>query len=63
MVAVRPNSKVEPSARAATELAGATPSWLLADPERLSGSIVRDPIREDFTEPIDDRLVVEHYSR
>ncbi|UJA21260.1 30S ribosomal protein S4 [Thermoleophilia bacterium SCSIO 60948] len=63
VVQIKPGAKVEGSARAATELAGATPAWLLADPERLSGSVVREPAREDFSEPIDDRLIVEHYSR
>lgn len=62
-VAIKPGSPVSDLAIRATELAGATPEWLLADPENLSGKVLRAPTREDVSEPIDDRLIVEHYSR
>jgi ribosomal protein S4 len=44
-------------------MAGPTPPWLLADPDGLKGTVNRLPAREDISAPIEERLIVEHYSR
>jgi len=62
-VSIRAGSAVAPVVTRASELAGPTPGWLLADPDNLRGQVVRAPEREEMTEPLDERLIVEHYSR
>lgn len=39
------------------------PNWLTVDLEKLSGSIVGIPAREDIDAPIRENLIVEYYSR
>lgn len=39
------------------------PEWLSLDEESYSGTVLRNPEREDVTFPIDEQLVVEFYSR
>ena len=43
--------------------AGPTPAWLLADHDGLKGTVNRLPDRNDIAAPIEERLIVEHYSR
>ena len=37
--------------------------WLSLDKAKLTGSFVESPKREDITEPINEQLVVELYSK
>ncbi len=39
------------------------PAWLDVDSKALKGMIKELPVREDITMPIDEKLVVEYYSR
>ncbi len=39
------------------------PSWLEVDWQKLSGKVVKLPSREDIDLPVDEKLVVEYYSR
>ena len=39
------------------------PEWLSLDEENYSGTVLRQPERDDVTFPIDEQLVVEFYSR
>jgi small subunit ribosomal protein S4 len=39
------------------------PNWLVVDAEKLSGSVVGVPAREDIDTPIRENLIVEYYSR
>jgi len=39
------------------------PSWLEADIKNLKGKVVKLPSKEDIDMPIDEKLVVEFYSR
>lgn len=39
------------------------PSWLEFDAEKLKGKILRFPSKEELNLPIDEKLVVEYYSR
>jgi small subunit ribosomal protein S4 len=40
-----------------------TPLWLVADPDNLTGKVVRSPEREDIKAPVNEQLIVELYSR
>jgi small subunit ribosomal protein S4 len=62
-IAVKPGSSIEPMARQSTDTAGPTPAWLLADHDGLKGTVNRLPDRNDIAAPIEERLIVEHYSR
>ena len=62
-IAIREGSRAADVAAHATELAGATPPWLLADPDELRGTVVREPSGNDIPKQVDERLIVEHYSR
>jgi len=39
------------------------PSWLLADFASFSGSIQRQPSRDEIDTPVTEQMIVEHYSR
>lgn len=38
-------------------------SWLEIDKEKLQGTVVADPVREEITLPIHEQLIIELYSR
>ena len=40
-----------------------TPSWLEVDVKNLKGRVVKLPSKEDIDLPVDEKLVVEYYSR
>jgi small subunit ribosomal protein S4 len=61
VITLKPASRVEASVRAATELGGAVPAWLLADHDNLTGRIERLPDRADV--PVSEQLIVELYSK
>jgi small subunit ribosomal protein S4 len=63
LVAIRSGSAVEPTARRATQRLAHAPPWLLADPDALSGRVVRVPERSDIQTPIETQPIVEFYSR
>lgn len=39
------------------------PNWLTVDTEKLTGSVVAIPAREDIDAPVRENLIVEYYSR
>ena len=41
----------------------AVPEWLELDRNELKGKVVRMPVREDVDFPVEEHLIVEHYSR
>ena len=41
----------------------AVPEWLELNRNELKGKVVRMPVREDVDFPVEERLIVEHYSR
>ncbi len=63
VVSLRPGSPVEPLVREATGLVGLLPRWLLADHDRLWGRVEREPAADEIDAPVDERLIVEFYSR
>ena len=40
-----------------------TPSWILLEREQFRGSLRSLPARSDLTMPVNEKLIVEHYSR
>ena len=63
VVSLGSSSPVRPVAAEAAELLARVAPWLETDPDGLSGRVLRDPVREDIYIPIDEQLVVEHFSR
>ncbi len=62
VIALRENSSVRDVAIRSTELIGAIPGWLQADPDNLRGTVLRVPEREEIAGHVEERLIVEHYS-
>ena len=70
---VKPGDKIEIRAKGAQsnrfkDIAASTegrlvPAWLTADLKGLNGSVVNLPSREDIDVPVNETLIVEHYSR
>ena len=69
---VRPGELVSPTARGrehprVKELAitglRTLPSWLEFNAERLEGRVLALPAREEIDVPVQEQLIVEHYSR
>jgi small subunit ribosomal protein S4 len=63
VVGLRAGSPVRPAAADSTELLARVAPWLETDPDALVGRVLREPVRSDITVPIDEQLVVEHFSR
>jgi small subunit ribosomal protein S4 len=63
VVALGASSPVRPVAADSAELLARVAAWLETDPDGLSGRVLRNPAREDVYVPIDEQLVVEHFSR
>jgi small subunit ribosomal protein S4 len=64
-ISVRERSRTKDIFREAVDMAArrGVSEWLQLDPEKLSGKIVRFPERDELTMPINERLVVELYSK
>ena len=63
VVGLEASSPVRPVAAEAAELLGRVAGWLETDPDALVGRVLRLPERPDINVPIDEQLVVEHFSR
>jgi small subunit ribosomal protein S4 len=63
VIALRDGSAVRPAAAEAAELLARVAPWLETDPDALVGRVLRDPARGDVYLPVDEQLVVEHFSR
>jgi small subunit ribosomal protein S4 len=63
VIGLRDASPVRPTAAEAAELLARVAPWLATDPDALVGRVLRNPVREDVHLPIDEQLVVEHFSR
>jgi small subunit ribosomal protein S4 len=63
VVALRASSPVRPVSAEAAELLARVAPWLETDPDGLTGRVLREPERGDINVPIDEQLVVEHFSR
>jgi small subunit ribosomal protein S4 len=63
VIGLRDSSTVRPAAAEAAELLARVAPWLETDPDALVGRVLRNPTREDVHLPVDEQLVVEHFSR
>jgi small subunit ribosomal protein S4 len=63
VIAFGASSPVRPAAADAAELLARVVPWLETDPDGLTGRVLRNPERADIYAPIDEQLVVEHFSR
>ena len=63
VIGLRETSPVRPVAAESAELLARVASWLETDPDALVGRVLRVPVREDVVVPVDEQLVVEHFSR
>jgi small subunit ribosomal protein S4 len=63
VITLKAGSRVEAPVRAATELGGAVPAWLLADHDNLTGRVERLPERAEIDVPVTEQLIVELYSK
>jgi small subunit ribosomal protein S4 len=63
VIGLRDGSPVRPAAADAAELLARVAGWLETDPDALVGRVLRNPGREDIQVPVDEQLVVEHFSR
>jgi len=62
-IAIRESSPVAELAREASELLSSAPTWLRADPDRLAGTILHPPERDEIRVPVTEQLIVEFSSR
>src|ERR1700754_3327581 len=62
VIGLRDVSPVRPVAAESAELLARVAPWLETDPDGLVGRVLRNPVREDVYVPIDEQLVVEHFS-
>jgi small subunit ribosomal protein S4 len=63
VVGLRDTSPVRPAAAESAELLARVAPWLETDPDALVGRVLRLPVREDVVVPVNEQLVVEHFSR
>jgi len=65
VVSVREKSQKIPFVQEALEARDVQniPSWLELDKSKMEGTVLRLPVREDVTHPINERLIVELYSK
>lgn len=63
IVAVREKSLSSEKFKGLIEKATTAPKWIQADIEKLAGKVIALPEREDIDLPIDERLIIELYSK
>lgn len=63
VIGVHASSPVRTTAAESVELLARVAPWLETDPDGLVGRVLRNPERADISVPVDEQLVVEHFSR
>ncbi len=63
VVSLKESSPAEQTVRNATDLVASVASWLQADYDQLSGTILKFPERSDIDTPVREQLIVELYSK
>lgn len=58
-----PESAISPLVRDAMSLGFAVPAWLAVDAEQLSGKITHRPERSEIDAPVDEKRVVDFFSK
>ena len=63
VIAVKAGTTAQRVIREATELTGQVPAWLQADHDGLTAKVLRKPERREVAAPVQEQLIVEHYSK
>lgn len=63
VIAVKANSQSSPKFKEIKEMQVGVPGWLSVDREKLEGKVLADPSRDQIDTPIEERLIVELYSK
>lgn len=63
VIKVREKSQSSPKFKEIKEMQVAVPSWLTVDQDKLEGTVSALPTREQIDTPIEERLIVELYSK
>jgi small subunit ribosomal protein S4 len=63
VLSIQDTSSAKEVIREATELTATVPAWLQADYDSLTAKVLRFPEREEISTPVQEQLIVEHYSK
>jgi small subunit ribosomal protein S4 len=63
VIEVKEKSKSSAKFKELAEKAQTAPNWVSVDFDKLSGSIVALPTREDIDYPVEEHLIIELYSK
>ncbi|MBR3052888.1 MAG: 30S ribosomal protein S4 [Firmicutes bacterium] len=63
VIKVKAKSQSSPKFKEIKEMQVGVPGWLSVDREKLEGTVMADPTREQIDTPIEERLIVELYSK
>lgn len=63
VIKVREKSQSSPKFKEIKDMEVGIPAWLSVDRDKLEGTIVSDPTREQIDTPIEEHLIVELYSK
>ena len=63
VIKVREKSVKSPKFKEIKEMTVGTPGWLSVDRDKLEGTVLADPTRDQIDTPIEEHLIVELYSK
>ena len=63
VIKVKTKSQSSPKFKEIKEMTVGVPGWLSVDKEKLEGTVLADPTRDQIDTPIEERLIVELYSK
>ena len=63
VIAVKAKSQSSPKFKEIKEMQVGVPGWLSVDRDKLEGTVLADPTRDQIDTPIEERLIVELYSK
>ena len=63
VIKVKEKSKSSPKFKEIKEMQVGVPAWLSVDRDKLEGKVLADPTRDQIDTPIEERLIVELYSK
>ena len=63
VIKVKAKSQSSPKFKEIKEMTVGVPAWLSVDKDKLEGTVLADPTRDQIDTPIEERLIVELYSK
>lgn len=63
VIKVKAKSQASPKFKDIKEMQVGVPGWLSVDRDKLEGTVLADPTRDQIDTPIEERLIVELYSK